>query len=63
MPLAKEQLVKMAIDIGKAEAGLKEVELDVRQAKRAGIDVADEEKELVILRKSIRGLKHVYKPS
>ncbi|GAG53859.1 unnamed protein product [marine sediment metagenome] len=62
MPLKKEQLVKMAIDIQKAEAGLKEVEFDVRQARRAGIDVAAEENELVVLRKSIRGLKNVYKP-
>lgn len=61
MPLTKEQLVKMVMDIDRAEKGLKDVEFDIRQAKRAGIDVLEEEKELSRMRKSIRGLKAVYR--
>lgn len=62
MPLTKEQLVKMAVDIENAEKMLRTAELDLRQAKRAEIDVAAEEKELTALRRSIRALKNVYKP-
>ncbi|MBA7634052.1 hypothetical protein ES703_41626 [subsurface metagenome] len=62
MPLTKEQLIKMSINLGKAETVLREAEGDVREAKRAGISVIDEEKELALLRKSIRGLRNVYRP-
>ena len=62
MPLTKEQIVKLGLTLGKAEKALTDVTIDLRDAKRAGLDVAEQEKELNILRKSIRGIKNVYKP-
>lgn len=62
MPLKKEQLVKMAMILDKAETAIKDVTVDLADAKRAGLDVAEQEKELNLLRKSIRGIKSVYHP-
>ena len=62
MPLTKEQIVKLGLTLGKAEKAMKDVTIDLRDAKRAGLDVTEQEKELNILRKSIRGIKNVYKP-
>ena len=46
----------------KAERAIKEVTVDLSDAKRAGLNVAEQEKELNLLKKSIRGIKNVYKP-
>jgi len=62
MPLTKEQKVQMAITLGKAEEAIKDVTIDIKDARRAGLDVAEQEKELNVLRKTIRGIKNVYKP-
>jgi len=62
MPLTKEQLVKMASTLGKAEKAIIDVTIDLKNAKRAGLDVTEQEKELNILRKTIRGIKNVYQP-
>jgi len=62
MPLTKEQMVSLSATLEKAEEALKGVTKDVADAKRAGIPVAEQEKELSLLRKSIRGIKNVYKP-
>ena len=62
MPLTKQQLVQMASTLGKAEKAIKDVTVDLRDAKRAGLDVTEQEKELNILRKTIRGIKNVYHP-
>lgn len=62
MPLTKEQQVKLTATLGKAEEAIKLVTKDIADAKRAGIPVADQEKELSLLRKSIRGIKNVYQP-
>lgn len=60
MPLSKAELIKLSKNVEEAEKAMVDVVADIRSAKRAGIDVADEEKELNILRKSIRGIKSVY---
>jgi len=62
MSLTKEQMVSLATTLAKAEAGIKDVTVDLVNAKRAGLDVAEQEKELNLLRKTIRGIKNVYKP-
>jgi len=62
MPLTKEQLVKLSLTLGKAEQAIKDVTVDLKDAKRAGLDVSAQETELNVLRKSIRGIKNVYKP-
>jgi len=62
MPLTKEQMVKLSATLGKAEAAIKDVTIDLNNAKRAGLNVAEQEKELNVLRKTIRGIKNVYKP-
>jgi len=55
-------MVQLGTTLGKAEAAIKDVTVDLTNAKRAGLDVAEQEKELNILRKTIRGIKNVYKP-
>jgi len=62
MPLSKEQMVQLSETLRKAETSIKDVTIDLTNAKRAGLDVAEQEKELNILRKTIRGIKNVYKP-
>ena len=62
MPLTKTQLVKLATTLGKAEKSIIDVTADLRDAKRAGLDVTSQETELNIQRKLIRGIKNVYKP-
>ncbi len=62
MPLTKKQLVQMSSTLGKAEEAIKDVSTDIKDAKRAGLDVTAQEKELNVLRKTIRGIKNVYKP-
>lgn len=62
MPLTKEQMVKLSATLEKAEAAIKDVTIDLANARRAGLDVSEQEKELNVLRKSIRGIKNVYKP-
>ena len=62
MPLTKEQLAQMALTLGKAEKAIIDVTIDLKNAKRAGLDVTEQEKELNVLRKTIRGIKNVYHP-
>lgn len=62
MALSKSEIVKLSTTLDKAEKAIVEVTVDLRDAKRAGLDVVAQEKELNILRKSIRGIKNVYKP-
>ena len=62
MSLSKTQIVQLGTTLGKAEKAIIEVTADLKDAKRAGLDVSSQEQELNILRKSIRGIKNVYKP-
>jgi len=60
MPLTKDQLKDIKTAVSNAEEMLKGVMADIAQAKRAGIDVADNEKLATDLRERIRKLKAVY---
>lgn len=60
MPLNKEQLSQIKGSIIKAEAALKDATGDITLAKRAGVDVADQETHANELRVQIRKMKAVY---
>ena len=60
MPLTTEQTKDVKERIARAEKALKDATLDVQNAKRAGLDVAEEEKEVKRLRDLTRGIKRVY---
>ena len=60
MPLPNEVLTKIRSQLKKAEAQLPELEANLRDAKRAGIDVTDQVKELAELKVSIRKMRMVY---
>ena len=60
MPLTAEQRKDVKERIARAETALKDATLDVQNAKRAGLDVTEEEKEVKRLRELTRGIKRVY---
>jgi len=60
MPLTKEQSTQMKARIKKAEVVIKDAWTDIAAAKRAGLDVAEEEKEVKRIRDLLRGVKRVY---
>lgn len=55
-------MIKLSGTLEKAEVAIKDVTVDLANAKRAGLNVAEQEKELNVLRKTLRGIKNVYKP-
>lgn len=63
MPLSQEQLIQMKENLDKAEAALKDAQLDIAQAKRAGIDVTQMEKDAQEMRAQIVKLRTVYLPT
>jgi len=60
MPLTKVQLSEIHASIDKAERALTDAIADIATARRAGINVTDQEKEVQELRGKIRKLKAVY---
>lgn len=60
MPLNKEQLAQVKEGINKAQAALKVASSDIATAKRAGIDVGDQEILAKELREQIRKMHAVY---
>lgn len=61
MPLTKEQLVGIKQNLDKADRAIKDATADVATARRAGIDVADMEKELKEVKDRLRRMKAVYR--
>jgi len=60
MPMTTEQKADMKVRIKKAEVVIKDAFIDIAAAKRAGLDVAEEEKEAKRIRDLLRGVKRVY---
>ena len=60
MPLTKEQSADMKHRLKEAEVVLKDAFIDIAAAKRAGLDVADMEKEAKRIQTLWRGVKGVY---
>ena len=60
MPLTKEQQAEIKVNLEKAASSLKEAKADLQTAKKAGIDVADQETQLKELELKLRKLKAVY---
>lgn len=60
MPLNNEQLKHIRQSVKKAEESLRDASADIATAKRAGIDVADQEANARELRDRIRKMRAVY---
>jgi len=60
VPLTKEQKTQIKGNIQKAEVALKDAVVDIATAKRAGLDVSEQEKEVNRIRIMLRGVKAVY---
>lgn len=60
MGLSVETLAKIREELKKGEAKLKELTVDINQARNAGIDVTDFTKETDDLKRQISRLKAVY---
>lgn len=60
MPLTKEQQAEIKAGIEAATKSLKDGKADIQTAKKAGIDVADQETQLKELELKLRKLKAVY---
>jgi len=61
MPLKKEELADIKVNLDKAERAIKDATVDIATARRAGIDVADMEKELKEVKERVRRMKAVYR--
>ena len=60
MPLTKEQQTMIKDGITSANKSLAEAKVDLTTAKRAGIDVTEQEKQVQELTLQLRKLKAVY---
>jgi len=60
MPLSKEQLTGVQSGIKKADDAIKIARIDIATAKRAGIDVTDQEARLKEMSDQIRKMRAVY---
>jgi len=58
--LPKEDLEKIKKTIAEGEKKIPELEKDIEDAKRAGIDVGKELEELNLLKENLRKMKLVY---
>jgi len=61
MPLTKQQLAEIKDNLDKGERAAKDAAIDIATARRAGIDVADMEKELKEVKERLRRMRAVYR--
>lgn len=60
MPISPEKLRDLQARMKTAQEAIKVARLDLNDAKRAGIDVADQEKDLQRMETALRGMSRVY---
>lgn len=60
MPMTKEQMAGIKENLAKGERAAADAAIDIATARRAGIDVADMEKELKEVKERLRRMKAVY---
>jgi len=60
MPMTAEQKKDVKERLARAKKAIKTATVDIADAKRAGLDVTEEEKELKRMRDLTRGIERVY---
>lgn len=63
MPLSPTQLTRMRTQLKKVKDALKTAELDLRTARRAGLDVKIQEEDLKRMKLTIQGIERAYGPA